>query len=239
MPKLTMQRLGSLLYSLDLDIVETALLVLIRPAMQYSSTTPYVNDGEHSIRQHLRALAAGYDTSSSGWEQLRELGWDMHRIATDPADFQMPPEQRRLKITTHRRSSAARGHVNPSQLESPTSALRLGGPEAPLAGSSLVTPQRPSAVLSTPKRAAPAVSEPSAIDLGDIEALKGSTSVYAIVADLADKVANQPEDIFEAIAKIRFFMSLGDRAARRRLLSVRLLSLATYCECPCCPSWSS
>ncbi len=126
------QRLSALLFTSDLQVLSTALSVILRPAQQYSFHTPFEltrgEGGKHpALHQRLLSLASG----SGDWGVLKERGRDMIVLASeDPSSSKEPsfpqPASHDLQFSFYRPADSTAGPLIQVQaLEQPTADLQL------------------------------------------------------------------------------------------------------------------
>ncbi|KAJ9104930.1 hypothetical protein QFC19_003725 [Naganishia cerealis] len=70
-------RLQSFLFTQDLQVLHATILLILRPSQQYGSHTPFELSNNKIVRQRLLKLVM----SGGGWGKLKELGYDMVKLA--------------------------------------------------------------------------------------------------------------------------------------------------------------
>ena len=187
------QRLQDLLFTSDLDVLQATILVLLRPAQQYGSQTPYESATGAKIRQRLAVLARG-------WDKLRSRGFDMATLASSSA---LTLDDDFFTLTTP---------YYPASQPPPAS------PVSPSKSKSVKTPKRSSSITNDNK-----------LDLGDVR--------ETMLPDLADRLAMLSDthnisldDQMTIMNQVRVALSTRDRKVRAKLLSIRLLAIATFGE---------
>lgn len=176
-----------------------------------------------SIRQRLLAL-------SRGWDRLHLAHLDLVTYASKPEALHLPEEVTQLQLqfypTPDLSAPATAPVVSPTKL---TSGLPV-----------LETPTRPSlatkpsesrvTVAATPlaKIPAPMVETTMVtVDLGDI-ARSTPDSYLERLAATTDEYRMDIDDQLTAMNKIRILVHTEDREVRRKLLTTRLMALASY-----------
>lgn len=167
-------RLQSLLFTQDLQVLHATILLILRPSQQYGSHTPFELSNNKIVRQRLLEIVM----AGGGWGKLKESGYDMVKLAKmseeDVAEDTVPPKEYELDLPAtfydlsaqfYRPSSADtltgfndQGTATPvsTELERPTQELRIQ--PSPLGrvtlddgmadddeGAALETPSRPTA----------------------------------------------------------------------------------------------
>ncbi|WWC91853.1 uncharacterized protein L201_006800 [Kwoniella dendrophila CBS 6074] len=196
-------RLTDLLHTSDLEILQSAIFVILRPAQQYANSTPFDAANRHSILHRLLTL-------SRGWERLTNAGFDMPSLASLP-ELSLPEDLCTVQIQFY-----------PTKIQPVPS-------EAPNKGTLMQeTPVRPRHTVpanpATPRPRLPTSTGPSTLDFGNVTSWLNPTD--KLVA-LSEDNSVPFDDQYTSLNKIRL-ARLGDLAIRRQLLTVRLLALATY-----------
>ncbi|KAJ9117613.1 hypothetical protein QFC22_004463 [Naganishia vaughanmartiniae] len=70
-------RMQALLFTSDLQVLHATILLILRPCQQYGSHTPFELSNNKIVRQRLLKLVM----SGGGWGKLKELGYDMVKLA--------------------------------------------------------------------------------------------------------------------------------------------------------------
>ncbi|WVW86319.1 hypothetical protein I302_108361 [Kwoniella bestiolae CBS 10118] len=76
--------LADLLHTSDLEVLQSAIFVILRPAQQYANTTPFEHAHRHAILHRLLTL-------SKGWERLTNTGIDLPSVAS-VEDLSLPED---------------------------------------------------------------------------------------------------------------------------------------------------
>ncbi|KAK8853332.1 hypothetical protein IAR55_004036 [Kwoniella newhampshirensis] len=211
-------RLADLLQTNDLDVLHSAIFVILRPAQNYQGHVPLEPPLRHTILHRLLTL-------SRGWEKLIGAGWDLATLAS-VEDINLPEALCTVQVQYYPTS-------HPSEVQEETS------PGRPTM-SQLETPTRPRHALqsqksssSTPmiksKSSTASQAGPSVVDLGNV-ALSFSTNYTDQLSVLAEEHHIGLEDQYVALHKLRLVILMGDRPSRRRMLAIRFLALATYVQ---------
>jgi len=85
-----LQHIYNLLLTTDLDILESALSVLLRPAQQYTSQTPFEPGQGPRLSHRLLTLARG-------WEKFHSRGLDLATLAS-ANEVHLPDDLRQVQI---------------------------------------------------------------------------------------------------------------------------------------------
>jgi E3 ubiquitin-protein ligase HUWE1 len=70
-------RLQALLFTQDLQVLHATILLILRPSQQYGSHTPFELSNNKVVRGRLLKIVM----SGGGWGKLKELGYDMVKLA--------------------------------------------------------------------------------------------------------------------------------------------------------------
>lgn len=153
------QRMQALLASSSLRIIHATLLLLLRPAVQYNTATPFELSMNQTIRKRLLRLVQ----SGGQWGRIKDVGWDLCKLAKyasaspgtessvhPPAEI--PDAWFEVQESFYR--NLGDSNVKPStvELERPTSELRLQTPQAGTPSRLLGVPSGDSSMLETPSR---------------------------------------------------------------------------------------
>ncbi|KAJ7084416.1 hypothetical protein B0H15DRAFT_888578 [Mycena belliarum] len=193
-------RLNSLLFTPDLDVLILALNLLLRPSQQYSAQ-PSVSHALNISTPRLQSLA-------KCWPHLREYGVSLVDLSTrqgSPAVDALPTEAREVHFSFYRTNERGRSDADnkmDTDLEPPQSSPRKG----------------PSSAAS------------NAVNIHiDTLALRAKSEV-AILADIIDKYSVPETEKFELMCRTRAATVLksGNEAEREKLVVVRLLAIAIF-----------
>ena len=199
-----LQRLNSLLFTMDLDILVLTLHLLLRPSQQYSAQ-PAVTHALNISTPRLRSLA-------KRWPNLREYNVSLVNLINEkgsPEVEALPSEAREVNYSFYRTRSQEKekkeekqdeGDVfNPSQ--TPTKSTNAG---------------------STANNGAVNVH----IDQRALE----SKDAMVLLAEAIEEYSVPPEDKFELLCRIRAarVLAKGKAAEREKLVIIRLLSVAIF-----------
>ncbi|ODN73426.1 hypothetical protein L202_07951 [Cryptococcus amylolentus CBS 6039] len=208
-------RLSDLLLTNDLDVLQSAIFVLLRPAQQYAITTPLEPAQRHAILHRLVVL-------SRGWESLVHSGINLTSLASDQ-EIEVPNALRHVQVSFYPtvQPTGAPGEKSPTKMLSPASV------ETPTRQRSVPHSKNSTPMARQVATTAPALSGPSLIDLGDVSISMRENFVDQLSA-LAEREHIPLDDQYSVLNRLRLVLLMGDRCTRRRLLSIRLLALATY-----------
>lgn len=241
------QRINSLLFAEDTDIIIAALQLLLKPSQQYSSQ-PSASQTLHVSNKRLITLA-------SRWPGLRENTVDFIDLLAPPKDgegkdkTEVPAEAAQVNYTFYRRSNAT---TNPTESEekevvqerpepvSPTRAVRPSLVSTP----STPAPTAPSA--SAPITSAPFTTEPESnagggmitIHIPSTTILSPTLRPIDILIKQIEKYNIPEEERFELLHRIRCARSLSAEGGKEEekmkervnLVVIRLLAVAIFGE---------
>jgi hypothetical protein len=167
------QRLSDLMSTSDLDVLQSVLNLVHRPAQQYSAVSSFELSENAEVQGKLLLLA----TAGGDWGRLKEHGWGLVRLAQavstkeepDKADciISLPDSffnvhaqfYRPTQISASGEPQTSSETPDTKQLLQPTSELRLGSQEQlPLTPSAQDTSDRAANVLETPTKRSSATS---------------------------------------------------------------------------------
>ncbi|WVQ77455.1 hypothetical protein IAR50_007141 [Cryptococcus sp. DSM 104548] len=208
-------RLSDLLLTNDLDVLQSVIFVLLRPAQQYAITTPLEPAQRQAILHRLVVL-------SRGWESLVHSGINLTSLASDQ-EIEIPEALRHIKATfypTVQSAEVAGGEKSPVKMLT-SAAVETPTRQRPAPHSKNSTPMARQAVT------APMLSGPSVIDLGDVSMTMRGNFVDQLSA-LAEKEHIPLDEQYSVLNRLKLVLLMDDRCTRRKLLSIRLLALATY-----------
>lgn len=219
------QVVNDLLLTTDLDVLEGALYVLLRPLQQYLTQMPTSTELGNSIRGRLLAL-------TRGWDRFHLADCNLVKYASSPEPIELPDAAAQLQLQFY-------PPIDPSV---PVEALPAPPKAAPVLANPHETPTRPTvasarseqrlAVTPAAKAVTPAVdSSMVTVDLGNV-AKTMSDDYLDRIAQLTEEHRMDVEDQLIALNKTRLILFTRDVETRRKLLSNRLLALACYSEFP-------
>ncbi|KAF7361866.1 hypothetical protein MVEN_00531100 [Mycena venus] len=195
-------RLNSLLFTPDLDVLILALNLLLRPSQQYSAQ-PSVSHALNISTPRLQSLA-------KRWPHLREYGVSLVDLAsrqgTATVDA-LPSDAREVHFSFYRTDESGR---NDQDTKMDTD------PEPP---------------QSSPRKAtAPTSPASSAVSIHVDNAVLQSKTDVDILADIIEKYSVPETEKFELMCRIRAAIVLkhGNEAEREKLVIVRLLAIAIF-----------
>ncbi|OCF61440.1 hypothetical protein L486_01088 [Kwoniella mangroviensis CBS 10435] len=198
-------RLADLLNTSDLEVLQSTIFVILRPAQQYANSTPFEPSQRHVILHRLLTL-------SRGWERFTNAGIDLPSLASSQ-DMSLPEELCTVQLQYYptRWSSVSPESPIKSTISQETPVrLRQTAPMTPVAA-------------STKSRSSHSVG-PSSLDFGDVSSWPNPVDQLTL---LSEENHVPLDDQYIALNKIRL-AQLRDLDTRRQLLTIRLLALATY-----------
>jgi E3 ubiquitin-protein ligase HUWE1 len=205
------QRINSLLFTSDLDILVLALNLLLRPAQQYSAQ-PAVSRALNISTHRLQSLG-------KRWSNLREYDVSLVDLVTDqgtPVLGALPTEAREVQFKFYNTGKTKKVKDRTNEMEVDPSPAENSQP----------SPQRLSAPISTASPSQPA----GAITLYFDTQTLSSKGPMDILGDCIDTY-NVPEDEkFELLCRIRSAQALlpGKEEDREKLVVARLLATAIF-----------
>ena len=206
-----MQRLNSLMFSSDLDVLVLALNLLLRPAQQYSSQ-PAVSHALSISTPRLTSLA-------KRWPNLRDYDINLVDLVTDKGSGQveaLPTEAREVNFVFYRQTpSTAAG----KEKEKAT--------EGDVFDSTAQTPRKPASTAGTSTNASTSSGAVTIhIDSKTIE----SKPAMDVLADTIEAYNVPDSEKFELLMRIRGAQALTTIHAtdREKLVVVRLLATAIF-----------
>lgn len=202
------QRINSLLFTSDLDVLILALNLLLRPAQQYSA--------QQSVAQALSISTPRLQSLARRWVSFREHGVGLADLVNNRGASQvesLPTELREVHFTFYRKD--ARLENKPKDV-SPVSDLV---PRTPVRKSS-----GPAPTIS--------VTSPGAVHVHLNETTLENKSAMEALAEVVEEFSVPEEEIFELLCRIRTAQALfkGCEETRTKLVTVRLLALAIFCH---------
>ncbi|KAJ7218040.1 hypothetical protein GGX14DRAFT_495423 [Mycena pura] len=193
-------RLNSLLFTPDLDVLILALNLLLRPSQQYSAQ-PSVSHALNISTPRLQSLA-------KRWPHLREYGVSLVDLSSRQGSVTvdaLPSEAREVHFSFYRTDESGRADQD-SKMDTDTEPLQS-------------SPRK--ALASTPS---------SAVSIHIDNAALQSKRDVDILADIVDKYSVPETEKFELMCRIRSTIVLkhGNEAEREKLVVVRLLAIAIF-----------
>ncbi|KAJ7462340.1 hypothetical protein B0H11DRAFT_2175426 [Mycena galericulata] len=193
-------RLNSLLFTPDLDVLILALNLLLRPSQQYSAQ-PSVSHALNISTPRLQSLA-------KRWPHLREYGVSLVDLASpqgSEAVNALPAEAREVHFSFYRTDESGRNDAD-NKMDT----------DAEL-------PQ------SSPRKA-PTNTASSAVSIHIDNTTLQTRSDVDILADIIDKYSVPEAEKFELMCRTRAAIVLkhGNEAEREKLVVVRLLAIAIF-----------
>jgi E3 ubiquitin-protein ligase HUWE1 len=203
-----MQRINSLLFTSDLDVLVLALNLLLRPAQQYSA--------QQSVAQALNISTPRLLSLCKRWANFREFGVSLADLASTKGSSEveaLPAEAREVNFTFYRKDVPI-----DTKSSEPTDTLTVP-PQTPLRK---VLGSIPSSVNSAP----------SAVNIQLGEGHLENRNPMDVLADVVEEYTVPSEERFELLCRIRTAMALlsGREEERASLTTIRLLALAIFCH---------
>lgn len=211
-----MQRLNSLMFSSDLDVLILALNLLLRPAQQYSSQ-PAVSHALSISTPRLTSLARR-------WPNLRDYDINLVDLVTEKGHAQvegLPTEAREVNFVFYRQASSSNSGGKEKEKEK--------APEGDVFDSVVQTPGRkPSS--STGAGTANASTSSGAVTVHIDSKTIESKAAMDILADSIEAYNVPDGEKFELLMRIRGAQALTNAhvSDREKLVVVRLLSTAIF-----------
>ncbi|RDX47077.1 hypothetical protein OH76DRAFT_1406241 [Lentinus brumalis] len=211
-------RLNSLMFSSDLDVLILALNLLLRPAQQYSSQ-PSVSHALNITTSRLTSLA-------KRWPNLRDYDINLVDLATEKGRAQveaLPTEAREVNFVFYRQASpgaAAKEKEKEKEKEKTT--------EGDVFDSVVQTPRKPSSSAAAPSATASTSSGAVTIHI-DSKTIE-SKPAMDILADTIETYNVPDSEKFELLMRIRGAQALTNTFAgdREKLVIIRLLATAIF-----------
>ncbi|KAJ7188201.1 hypothetical protein C8R46DRAFT_1341056 [Mycena filopes] len=193
-------RLNSLLFTPDLDVLILTLNLLLRPSQQYSAQ-PSVSHALNISTPRLQSLA-------KRWPHLREYGVSLVDLASRhgaSAVDALPAEAREVQFSFYRTDESGRNDQD-TRMDT--------DPEPP---------------QSSPRKI-PTHTASSAVSIHIDNAALQSKSDVDILADIIEKYSVPETEKFELMCRTRAAIVLkhGNEAEREKLVVVRLLAIAIF-----------
>ncbi|KAK7057165.1 hypothetical protein R3P38DRAFT_3252330 [Favolaschia claudopus] len=196
-------RLNSLLFTPDLDVIILALNLLLRPSQQYSAQ-PSVSHALNISTPRLQSLA-------KRWPHLREYGVSLVDLASPSGVATidaLPSDAREVHFSFYRTDDGRRNDQD----------------------AKMDTDTEPS--QSSPRKgsAAPTTTVSSAVSIHIENAVLQSKSDVDILADIVEKYSVPEAEKFELMCRIRAAIVLkhGNETEREKLVVVRLLAIGIF-----------
>lgn len=189
----------------DLDVLEATLSVLLRPAQQYTSQTPFEPGQGANVSQRLLTLA-------KGWEKYKGQGWDLATLASVD-ELVLPDILRRLSIQFY-----------------PVVSYRPSSPESEKGSQDTPTRKPTSSKSSRHPHPASKPEGTSGLIVFEIDNILPSTSdsMQDRLSSFAEENHMSAVDQLIALNQLRLTTLSHGRKQRRQLLTVRLLAFAVY-----------
>ncbi|CAK5281578.1 unnamed protein product, partial [Mycena citricolor] len=195
-------RLNSLLFTSDLDVLILALNLLLRPSQQYSA--------QPSVSHALNISTPRLQSLFKRWPQVREHGISLVDLVTSQGSSsidQLPLEAREVHLNFYRKDEGVSTEKDSAKMEVDLDAS-----------------------LQSPLRKPPTATVSNATNVHIDSAAVQSKSDVAVLADMADKHSIPDTEKFDLLCRIRIAQALapGKEVEREKLVIVRLLSIAIF-----------
>ncbi|KAK7472586.1 E3 ubiquitin-protein ligase tom1 [Stygiomarasmius scandens] len=193
-------RLNSLLFTADVDVLILALQLLLRPSQQYSAQ-PAVSQALNISTPRLLSLA-------KRWPHLREYGISLVDLANSQKSSEidaLPAETREVNFSFYRTDTSATNKNEPDANEASQSSPRKQAP--------------PSSSFSS-----------GAVNIHIDEQTLQTKPVMSILAETISTYSVPDSEKFELLCRIRSAAALrkGHETEREKLVTVRLLAMAIF-----------
>ncbi|KAF9268895.1 hypothetical protein L218DRAFT_977318 [Marasmius fiardii PR-910] len=194
-------RLNSLLFTSDLDVLILALKLLLRPSQQYSSQ-PAVSQALNISTPRLLALA-------KRWPHLREYGVELVELANSKGSTEidnLPAEARDVNFTFYRTDTGSKPRDEGEQTTTESTS----------------TPRKPAPTSTS--------TSSGAVNIHIEEATLQAKPPMIVLADVVAAYNIPDSEKFDLLCRIRASAALvqGREDDREKLVVVRLLSIAIY-----------
>lgn len=202
----------------DPEVLHAALFVFLRSLQQYGTQLPVTPELAQSIRARLLAL-------SRGWDRFSLAGLDLAELASSTEKLEIPDDVAQLKLQFYPPAGVAGAVASPvKQAHTSLTSAVQDTPTRPskTAASHAVTPHAAPKTVLTPDNGMVTV------DLGNILTTMTPENYLQQVAKLPVEHRMDVTEQLSALNKIRVILFSGDRESRRKLLSSRLIALASY-----------
>ncbi|KAJ3152973.1 hypothetical protein HDU86_005428 [Geranomyces michiganensis] len=198
------EHLTELLYTGDLDVLMATVQLVLRPAQRLGS--------QRSLRNTLGVAQERITILAQHWG-IKQLGLELDQLVVD--DLKIPPECNALHFQFYRSATdkpsndlepaAMAQNANASSSATPTRGLKL---------------QRPGAEAASDKQS----TGLTVIHINDIHSI--GKSDQKVLAELVEQYQVPAEHKFPLMQKIRVALGMRDASSRRKLLTIRILSIA-------------
>ncbi|KAJ3143321.1 hypothetical protein HDU90_000079 [Geranomyces variabilis] len=200
------EHLTELLYTGDLDVLTATVQLVLRPAQRLGS--------QRSLRNTLGVAQERVTILAQHWG-IKQLGLELDQLVAD--DLKIPPECNALHFQFYRKATD----------KPPAEAVNIPATAETTAGASAsATPTRG---LKLQKIGSEAASDKQStgltvVHINDIHSM--GKSDQKILVDLVEQYQVPAEHKFPLMQKIRVALNIRDAASRRKLLTIRILSIA-------------
>lgn len=222
-----LQYINDILLTKDLDVLEAALYLLLRPLQQYLTQLPTGYDLGISLRARLQALAGG-------WETFHALGCSLSNYASATESFNFSNKDVELQFSFYPNTDAA-------SLQAEVSTSPVKPAHQALSAPSVETPTRPSVAASRAEQRAPTTPAAKAtvhpvdnsmltINFGTVGDMMSGDWLAKLAETTKDRMDIQSQFTFLNKARVLIRTESEGLETRRKLLTCRLLALSCYCE---------
>ncbi|KAG8921406.1 hypothetical protein FRC01_000266, partial [Tulasnella sp. 417] len=208
-------RLNSLLFTSDLDVLVADLKVILRPSQQYSAQPPSA--------QTTNISSARLISLAQSWTPLRDHGVELHDFLDSkktPVELELSGESGDVQFQFYRKS-AEKAQEQSGSAEAPSPTQHTSAPAAP-------SSSQASQPTSAPVAGAKPPSGMTAIHIPGVAT--SDKDSMTILAEAVEKYDVPDEEKFELLCRIRIAKALGksNDVDREKLVVARLLSIAIY-----------
>ncbi|KAG8936847.1 hypothetical protein FRC02_010709 [Tulasnella sp. 418] len=214
-------RLNSLLFSSDLDVVLASLKVILRPSQQYSAQPPSSHTTNISSAR-LLSLA-------QSWTSLREQGVELHDFLDKKKPhitLELTGESGDANLQFYRKSNDTSESTITAEPNAPSTSTPISSEntQRDATGSSSQGPSQP-----TPSTSAKAQT-PGLTTVHIPGVASSSKNSMVIVAETHEKHDLPVQERFDLLCKIRIIkaMGKGNEVDRSKLAAIKLLAIAIY-----------
>ncbi|KAG8907932.1 hypothetical protein FRB99_001440 [Tulasnella sp. 403] len=211
-------RLNSLLFSSDLDVVVADLKVILRPSQQYSSQPPSAQTNNISSAR-LTSLA-------QSWTVLRDQSIDLHDFLDAkkaPLEVDLSGDAGDVHFQFYRKSAG-------DKVQDPASTQPTLPATSESSTAQATPPVQPTAGVSPTTPAKPAVTPVGMTTVHLTGVSSSEKDPIAILAEAVEKHDIPDDEKFDLLCRIRVAKAVakGHEEEREKLVTARLLAIAIY-----------
>ncbi|KAG8983821.1 hypothetical protein FRB90_005708, partial [Tulasnella sp. 427] len=209
-------RLNSLLFTSDLDVLIADLKVILRPSQQYSAQPP--------AAQTTNISSARLISLAQSWAPLRDHGIELHDFLDakkqGSVELDLSGESGDVQFQFYRKS-AEKVQEQSGPAESPTSTQQTSIPAVP-------SSSQPSQSAAAPSTGPKPSSGMTVVHIPGVAT--SDRDAMTILAEAVEKYDVPDEEKFELLCRIRITKALksGNEVDREKLAAARLLAIAIY-----------